>query len=219
MSKKLFIELCILFFIGSNIYGQTFFYQDAMYLGRQETFDSLPLKKRPIVFAGNSLTQYFELEIFNNKKIINRGISGDETNGLLNRIHGITRQNPQKVFLEIGINDIGNNVQQEVLLNNYSRIVDSIIINCKKAKIFIQSILPVSNHGNPGYCNENVNNTIKEVNIKLAKLADEKKCVFIDLYKEFVKDGQMNKDYTIDGIHLNYKGYLTWTTTLRPYLK
>mgnify|MGYP006140392103 FL=1 len=57
------------------------------YLKRVAYFEALPEKKNAIVFLGNSITEVGQWsELFTDPNIINRGISGDVTYGVLNRL-------------------------------------------------------------------------------------------------------------------------------------
>jgi len=65
---------------------------------------------RDIVFLGNSITQDDNWDsLFNNHAFYNRGISGDVTDGVLQRLGEIVYVKPTAVFIEIGINDLFNN--------------------------------------------------------------------------------------------------------------
>jgi hypothetical protein len=75
------------------------------YQQRSSLFRLLPQSKGDIMFLGNSITNGNEWdELFNDASIKNRGISGDATLGVLNRLDEVTARKPGKVFLLIGIN-------------------------------------------------------------------------------------------------------------------
>ena len=62
-----------------------------------------------IIFLGDSLTEWFELgKYFPGLAIINEGIAGDTTYGVLQRLEAIIKKPAKKIFLMIGINDIFN---------------------------------------------------------------------------------------------------------------
>jgi len=58
--------------------------------------------------------------------VINRDIGGDNTYGVLKRLKDITDRQPSKVFLLIGINDIGKDIPDAVIAANDLRIVKEI---------------------------------------------------------------------------------------------
>ena len=93
------------------------------WLERQELFEVLPKDSNSIIFLGNSLTQHFELvELFHNMNIKNRGINGDIIEGVLNRLTPIIETQPKKLFIEIGINDLGNGISKDRVIINYKRL-------------------------------------------------------------------------------------------------
>lgn len=191
------------------------------WLERQELFEVLPKDSNSIIFLGNSLTQNFELvELFQNINIKNRGINGDIITGVLNRLTPIIQTHPKKIFIEIGINDLGIGISKDSVVMNYKKLLDTLQKECKLTKIYVQSLFPVENgrDGFPTYCNPKVNGDIKEINKELLKYATQHDITFIDTYSKFELGGQLNPKYSVDGIHLSGEGYLLWTGILRPYV-
>ena len=187
---------------------------------RKQLFEVLPTDSHSIVFMGNSLTQQFELaESFRKIDIINRGINGETTNGLLNRLTPILKSSPVKVFIEIGINDLLLGVPQDQLINNYREIVSRIQQECPTAKVFVHSVFPVQKKGKRVVNSLVKNEDIKSINQKLKELSSQKNCTFIDTYSSFELNGEMNPELCLeDGLHLSGEGYLLWTKLLKPYI-
>lgn len=191
------------------------------WFNRDKLFEVLPKDSNSIVFLGNSLTQNFELTEFLPKtNIKNRGIIGDDIPGLINRITPIIQSRPKKIFIEIGINDLGTGVSRELVLTNYKRLIVILRKELKATKIYIQSILPVENQcvKYQTYCNKKVNREIKLINNELLKYTKEHNLTFVDLYQKFQLGGQLNPKYSLDGLHLNGEGYLLWADILHPYV-
>ncbi len=209
--------------LNSNLSGREEKQPEMTYwLNRQELFESLPKDSNSIVFLGNSLTQNFELaEFFPNYKIKNRGINGDVSVVILNRVKSITDLHPSKIFVEMGINDLGTGVSRDSILKNYNSLIDFIQSECKSTRIFIQSTFPVENGGKryPNFCNERVNAEVVKLNTSLEELAIEKKITFVNVYPLLELNGQLNPKYSVDGIHLNGAGYLLWAEILKPFVE
>ncbi|MCH4237440.1 MAG: hypothetical protein LKF66_05785, partial [Clostridium tyrobutyricum] len=69
--------------------------QSKYYLAKESQFETLNIKSSDIVFLGDSITNRCEWEeVFNNSSIKNRGIDGDTTDGILNRLNTITKGHP-----------------------------------------------------------------------------------------------------------------------------
>jgi lysophospholipase L1-like esterase len=191
------------------------------WLNRNQLFEVLPKDTNSIIFIGNSLTQNFELaELFNNTKLKNRGINGDLVEGVINRLGPIIESKPKKIFIEIGVNDLGIGIHRHRVIRNYKKLIDILLNNCKSTKIYINSLFPVEvgRKIHPTFCNESVKNDIIKINEDLYEYAKEKKITFIDTHKKFELNGQLNPKYSVDGIHLTGEGYLLWSDILRPYV-
>lgn len=170
-----------------------------------------------VVFFGNSITRgsCFE-EYFPNVKICNLGYPGDNTDGMLLRVKQIKVVNPEKVFVMAGIN--GLHIQTEkVFTEKYATMVDSIKQVVPTAKIYLQSILPV----NPSMKAGKVFNKekIARCNELVQKIAAQKGCVYIDLYKLYEVDGIMPKELTRDGVHLRPEAYDRWAKEIKKYIE
>ena len=120
-----------------------FYYYDQ----KLSMFEQMPTTKNCIIWLGDSITDGGEWsELFPNYNTMNRGISADNTFGVLYRLHEVIQRKPKKLFILIGINDISKNIPDEVILHNYKKIIDSIQQQSPSTKIYIQSILPTNNN-------------------------------------------------------------------------
>lgn len=88
------------------------------------------VKKGEIVFTGSSLCELFPInEMLQNVepriRVYNRGIGGDVTDGLLERMdESIFDLEPKKVFINIGTNDISRpEYKRERLMSRYRKIL------------------------------------------------------------------------------------------------
>src|SRR5258708_32707220 len=115
------------------------------YVQRFELFKKEPMKKGRIIMVGNSITEGGKWKVLlNDTTVINRGISGDVTFGVLNRMSEITDRKPGKLFLLIGINDLSRNTPDEVIAKNVFKMVEKIKSASPETSIYIQSILPTN---------------------------------------------------------------------------
>jgi len=61
-----------------------------------------------IVMLGDSLTEWGNWhELVPEHRVINRGIAGDTSSGVLDRLQEVIERRPKVVFVMIGTNDIG----------------------------------------------------------------------------------------------------------------
>lgn len=193
---------------------------EVYYKGKESTYEAISdeNEKNKIVFFGDSLTQNVDWdELFNDDSIINRGIGGDSTIGMLNRVDNIIYLEPKKLFIMAGINDLavlGKPISDT--LSNYKEILESITSKSPNTEVYIQSALPINN---------NINNlsldpsAITEFNDGLKNLSEESNVKYIDIYSSFAdKSGYLSKKYTSDGTHLNGDGYLVWKNQIKGFV-
>ena len=193
----------------------TFYYQ------RATLFEELPVTSKDIIFLGNSITNGGEwAELLNNKHVKNRGISGDVCMGVYDRLDAILKGKPAKIFLLIGINDVSRGTPADTIVNRIGKIVKKIKKNSPKTKLYLQSILPVTDHYKMFGNHTRHWQMVKGINEKLVGLAESEKVTYIDLYSHFVDSvtGKMNVQYSNDGLHLLGKGYLKWAEIVKPYV-
>lgn len=177
------------------------------------------VKKGGISFLGDSITEGYNVyEYFSDLLVYNRGISGDTTVGLLNRLdESVFKLNPSKVVVLIGTNDYqALNATNLDILERITLIVKTIKEKLPNTKIFIQSVYPVNNTLDKDMVGIRNNETIKLLNESLSKLDG---ITFINLYDKLIKDGNLNKEYTKEGLHINPKGYNLITKILTKHLK
>lgn len=188
----------------------------AVYMHRKNMFENLPADSTDVVFLGNSLTEKGEWhELFPGTDLKNRGISGDMTDGILDRMPVVLRLRPKKLFLLIGVNDLLFH-RPAYILENYEKILEAITRLSPSTQVFVQSLLPVNNNLRS---NGVFNKDITDVNLQLRALAEAKGLTFIDLHAAFADaDGLLPEPYTQDGLHLNGEGYLRWREVLLPYV-
>ena len=189
-----------------------------LYEQRNSMFEAMPVRDSSIIFLGNSITQGANwAELFDNPRIINRGISGDITEGILGRIEEIIRHRPSKLFISIGTNDIGMEIPTKVILENYQEIIEKVMSASPNTKIYVQSILPVALP--PGSLLLHNNKGILEVNKELREMCKDMDITYLDLHPHFTDErGKLRSELTNDSLHLLGKGYLLWKDLIQNYL-
>lgn len=192
----------------------------AYYYHRVEHFKALPNTKGEIIFLGDSITDGAEwAELTNNIDVKNRGISGDITSGVLYRLDEATESKPSKIFIMIGINDLATGLTADKIFENYTKIIETIKEQSPATEIYIESLLPVNDEfkGFPKHSDKT--EQIIDINRRLAKLAEEKGAVYVDLFSSFAETGnKLKKELTEDGLHINGDGYLLWYSLIKKWL-
>lgn len=186
-------------------------YRPGSYVLKKPQFESYPKSPNDVIMIGNSITDYNEWhEMLPSPFVKNRGISGDITFGVLERLDDVVKGQPSKIFILIGINDISRGIPTSVIIRNHERMVEKIKRESPRTRIYLQTILPV-NREFPNREKFDKEKQILEVNEALKKLAKRENATLIDLYSHFADaKGYLPKEYTYDGLHLNHKGYERW---------
>lgn len=217
--KRLFLFALLCWAFASG-YAQekkysTFYYQ------RATLFEALPVSSKDIVFLGNSITNGAEwAELLRNKRVKNRGISGDVCMGVYDRLAPILKGKPAKIFLLIGINDVNKGASADTIANHIGQIVRKIKSDSPRTKLYLQSVLPVTDEFGMFKGHTSRWQMVPGINRQLQELARREGATYIDLYSHFVDGatGKMKAEYTNDGLHLLGKGYLKWVEIVKPYV-
>ena len=192
----------------------TYYYQ------RVSHFETLPKTKSDIIFLGNSISDGAEWsELFNDNRIKNRGISGDFTAGVLNRLDEISTRKPKKIFLLIGVNDFARNISTDSIFKNIMQIARYLKQETPATKLYVQSLLPVNDTFKTFAGHTSKGEQIKSLNDNLKLNAATNHYTYIDLYSSFLdENGKLAKQFTNDGLHLKGDGYLLWKHLVYPYV-
>lgn len=220
--RKLLIALGVgllliaLFFAGRRAYYHYWYYPQQRIKTeqrretRKDSFYKDTHSMNEIIFLGNSLTEGFDLpRYFRGSNIKNRGIGGDRTTDILNRLDEITTAKPRLVLLMVGINDL-HFYTQEQIINNYERIIQIIQKESPDTRIIVQSVLPVAE-----FYNAQLNQQVETLNQQLEPLAENHQLRYIDLYPFFTQHEPMAELYQPDGVHLAQPGYQLWAGILK----
>tara|TARA_A100000164_G_scaffold370901_1_gene397748 strand:- start:174 stop:923 length:750 start_codon:yes stop_codon:yes gene_type:complete len=211
-------------------------WQKDFYFKRIAEFKKQPIGYDKIVFLGNSITKGGGdwNEKLNTKNIVNRGISGDYTDGVLMRLDEIIHYKPIAVFIMIGVNDFWNdNSGKSHLTPQY--VATNVINICKNIKkisssteIFIQTILPVNNKQylnvkkvDYNFLKPNYSPTVNEQIIHTNTiLKNNKEFEVIDLHPLFLNNELiLNSSLSSDGIHINDSGYQVWIKAIKAIIE
>lgn len=178
------------------------------------------------VFLGDSIMQMYNLKKhYDGLPVVNSGISGNTTYDVLSNLKDrVYRYNPSKVFILIGTNDVlRDEHSNEETVNNIGKIIDEIKKNRPYAEIFVQSIYPVNNSDDDKINSKSVyirnNVDIQIMNKSIESICKEKGVTYIDMYSLLVDDsGNLNIDYTTEGLHITDEGYSVITKKLMEYI-
>lgn len=192
-------------------------YTNWYYASREKLYTALEGTSYDVVFFGNSITEGGPWQELIGRKytIGNRGIGGDNTFGMKARIAHIVKDKPKRIFLMMGINDVGRGLPTEWTLANWEAIIKIIQRESPKTKIYAQSTLPLNESVLKYDYLLNREAGIRRLNEGIERLAKTYKLTFVNVKEVLADDYILKAEYTGDGIHLNTDGYLRWVKYLK----
>ncbi|HET9217886.1 MAG TPA: GDSL-type esterase/lipase family protein [Terriglobia bacterium] len=183
-----------------------------------------------LLFVGDSITDWFSnpfrggaapgLEVWNANfaalKPANFGIAGDTTQGVLWRMQNgeLEGFKAKLIVLMLGTNNINRNPVDEIV-DGDRLIIEEFKKRQPQAKVLLLGVFPRNaDPANP------LRATIKEINGKLARLADNKQVFFMDIGDKFLTaDGTLTTEVMADGLHPTARGYQIWADAISGRVK
>lgn len=175
------------------------------------------INNNTIVFLGNSITKVGKWqELIPDQNIINKGISGDITTGVLARLDDCLATRPKKIFVMIGINDLKIGKAIDTITANQKKIIEKIKRLSPKTKIYMQSTLPVHESMLADIYKRLNNQDIVKINMALKMVCKQLKVKYIDVHTIMLdENSQLKKSWSTDGLHLRPEAYVAWVNYLK----
>lgn len=189
-------------------------------------------KKGQTILFGDSITEIFNhYELFyaytekTGQAVYNRGISGDTSNRLLERLYdNALILEPKNLVILIGTNDIGCGfATPEYIALNVQRLIKETKEKSPKTHIILEAVYPVNklmNVASVQMVGRRTNKDIATLNALLKEVAENEDVTFLDLTNELSnRKGTLAKEYCYDGLHLNAHGFKVVAEHIIPLLK
>jgi lysophospholipase L1-like esterase len=222
MKKVLLVSLlCMLpgHAVGQTPVYDTIRYAREYYQERVSLFKNESVEKGRVIVLGNSIAEFGHWKrLLNDSSVINRGIAADNTFGVLDRLDDVIIRAPGKLLIEIGINDIAQNIPVNIIVKNILTIVGRVKAKSPATKMYVHSILPTNDNVKNEYPDAfNKNSVADSVNRLLDENVLENGYTYIDLNRELSDaHGKLDSKYAAsDGLHLNEAGYQVWIRLLK----
>lgn len=168
-----------------------------------------------IIMFGNSITHRGPWSgLFPDNTILNYGVDGDTTSGMLSRISVPLSKNPKVICIMGGINDFIRGASVATVYNNLRQMVS----RSKAAGVIV--IIQSTLHTGSGYPNSfTINQKVSQLNNLLSALADAQNETWLNLNASMAEDGYLKKIYLLsDNLHLNSDAYVHWAEKLNDAL-
>lgn len=174
---------------------------------RMKQFAKAPLEPGQIVMLGDSLTELHDWSTIGavGPKLLNRGISGDTSDGILVRTGEVAASRPKAVFILIGTNDLWTDNAPLQTACNIRAASEALHAQSPETEIIVQTVFPQN------WAPE-ANSRVRAINAFLTQESTKAGFTLLDTYSALIdSSGRLNPAYTDDGLHLNDAGYAVWT--------
>ena len=151
--------------------------------------------------------------MLNRNDILNKGVDGDTTSGVLYRLDFIPLEGIERVYLMIGINDIAQGEVAGDIYDRYKMIVEYFLK--LKLTVIVQSTLYVAADI---YEAKSINAEVESLNFKLEKLAKRENLIFANINECVSENRALQDGYSFDGVHLKPIAYEAWARCLKPII-
>lgn len=213
-------------FLGEKFSRKNTIIFSKYYLAKVAIFKELPNHSSDIYFVGDSITEFGEWhELLLTRNVRNRGISGDTTAGIINRLQEITEGKPAKIFIMCGINNILKSIPERQTIDEYGFIIASFLEMSEQSKIYLQSVLPVNQNKYKKQISKKlrkygiIKSEADHINKFLYEMAQRNMRIqYVDLAQLTDSSGELFSEFTDDGLHLNGKGLIAWAEIIRPFI-
>ena len=220
----LFISNIILISIFLNAFIK---YMKTSKEGKKEYYELLnrEIEKESIVFLGDSLTEFYRTDEFlRDFNIYNRGIAGDTTDGVLERLESnVIMMKPKKVFLQIGTNDLNEKKTPVYIINNIRKIISILKEKLPETKLYLISLYPINSKVlavSKIIVGRRKQTEIEIINDALAAYAKEVNITYIDIFPHLLdENNRLKKEFTVEGLHISLDGYCFITSLLYEYVE
>ena len=177
------------------------FLGDSLTAGFQQGPGYLPPRYYPFTNMLESSLRIKLKELGTDKDIVivNQGIDGDSTGGMLERFsRGVEPENPHLVLLWGGINDLSTRSTPEEVFPNIVKLVER--TKTIGAIPIVLNVAPVMG--------VHFNETVQRMNELTKNYCAGNDVAYLDVFSELVDDeGKLADKFSNDGVHLSDRGY------------
>ena len=165
-----------------------------------------------LVMFGDSITEWAPwADIFRDVSMVNRGLAGDTTTGMLRRIDTTLNVKPKLVCFMAGINDLAQGYDVEHIYQNYIDMLK--VWQENDIRILVQSTLYV------GSKLQGLNPLVELLNSKISEYCSQQGIAFLDVNSVLSPNQLLSNEYSCDDLHLNAKAYQAWSKVLQPKIE
>jgi lysophospholipase L1-like esterase len=135
---------------------------------------------------------------------LNQSISGEATYHILQRLSAFADTRPSTIHLLAGANDLKHDVPEAQIVHNLHLMVQQLQRQHPQARIVVYSVFPTRRV-------DISSDRVRALNTRIAAMTQQNGVEYRNV-APFMEDdgGDLRRDLTTDGLHLNDQGYDVW---------
>jgi len=195
------------------------------YITDEDNYLTQIAKQGGLLFLGDSLIQLYDTNAFFSGKLThNRGVGGNTTSQIIERLPtSVYPVCPEQIILLAGTNDLNKQAEARTTFEGIAKVCALIKENLPNTDLYVISLLPVNakvSKVSKAIVGKRRNSDIAEVNKHLSAFCTEQNIGFIDACPVLLdSQGNLNPQYSLDGLHINFKGYKVLTEQILACLQ
>ena len=180
------------------------------------------INENSIVMLGNSLTENGKdwAERLGVPEVVNRGIIGDNTVGMTERLCQITTHHPKVIFLMAGINDMVNDNPAINVANSVISLIEAIRQQTPTTRLYVESLLPINESTRRWRTLSGRTDDIPLTNMYIRAYCESNDITFVDLFHQmtYPNSNTLREELSSDGLHITEAGYQIWQKEIKRQL-
>ena len=167
-----------------------------------------------LMYAGLKDVQYYTNICLMVDTAITKKFITNDNGEKITILEDLATKNIDTIYIMLGINELGW-IYNDIFIKDYENLIDKILEVKPNCEIIVQSIIPVTKTKSEG---DNIynNDKITEYNNLIKDMANRKGIKYIDLCTVLAdKSGNLPKEASTDGIHLNKEYCQKWLKYLK----
>ena len=180
------------------------------------------IDENTIVMMGNSLTENGKdwAERLGVPQVVNRGIIGDNTVGMTERLCQITPHRPKAIFLMAGINDMVNDNPAIEVAGRVINLIETIRQQAPTTKLFVESLLPINESNGRWRTLAGRTDDIPLTNMYIRAYCESNGITFVDIFHKmtYPNSNVLRDELSADGLHITEAGYQIWEKEIKKQL-
>ena len=129
----------------------------------------------------------------------------------------LVQKDYRKIYVMMGLNEVGW-PDVDSFISEYASLLHQVERDCPEARIYVQSILPVSAaRSSEG---DSINNSnIRRFNEKIREMAESNNWTYLNVWEAIADvDGELPSDAAPDGVHFGPEYMEIWLQYLREHV-